>query len=290
VKIKFLVQDIETIPETEIAGEWIKERDELIEGGKKDPFPPIVYHKVITVGMLALDDKLHAIKGGCAAGGLAGGKSEKEMIERWSSVIANEGGAPLRMVDWYGRGFDVPVLQTRAFRYGIPLPWYFGLLPDNKGGRSQWSKEYRDRYQGHHMDLSELWTGKGAFPRPHLAELAKLMGLPGKMDGDGGKVYDTWKNFRHCIHVAEGKQTGPAPTPEQSETWRKKAVELAQEIDTYCMRDVFQTAFIFQRYSYLAGDIDINGYREAARNLLAYVRGFDGKFAERVDQHALLME
>ena len=267
MKIKYLVHDIETIPEAEIAGTWDSERAALVEKGKEDPFPPISYHKVITIGMLALDDKFHAIKGGCAAGGLAGGKSEKEMIERWSSVITNEGGEPLRLVDWNGRGFDAPVLQTRAFRYGIPLPWYFGLQLDNRGQRSQWSKEYRDRYAGAHDDLAELWTGRGGFPRPHMADLARLIGLPGKVGIDGSKVYETWKNFRQT-----------------------NAIDTAKQIDRYCMQDVIQTAFIFQRYHFLTGTLNLEAYRAAAQNLMGYTRGIDAKFADQIDQHVLLMD
>jgi predicted PolB exonuclease-like 3'-5' exonuclease len=288
--IKYLVQDIETIPETELATNWEKEREALELAGKKDPFPPLAYHKVITIGMLTLDDGLMPVKAGCAAGGVAGHQSEREMIARWSAVIENGGGAPLRMVDWYGRGFDVPVLQTRAFRYGIPMTWYFGLQPDNRGEKSQWSKEYRDRYAGAHDDLCEAWTNRGSFTKPHMADLARLMGLPGKIDGDGAKVYDLWKNFRHCMNVAEGKQTGPAPTPEQSETWRNKAVGIAQEIDTYCMQDVLQTAFILQRLQYMAGKIGIGHYERAASALLAFVEKTDKVLFEKIDAQAVLLK
>jgi predicted PolB exonuclease-like 3'-5' exonuclease len=282
MKIKYLVHDIETIPETEIAGTWDSERAALVENGKEDPFPPLAYHKVITIGMLALDDKFHAIKGGCAAGGLVGGKSEKEMIERWSSVVANEGaGPPLRMVDWHGRGFDVPVLQTRAFRYGIQLPWYFGLQPDNRGEKSSWSKEYRDRYAGAHDDLAELWTGRGAFAKPRMADLARLIGLPGKVGIDGSKVYETWKNFQWA------KKDGEA---QNDQVRIAQGLELARQIDRYCMQDVIQTAFIFQRYHYMTGTLSLDAYRAAAQNLIGYTRGVDPKFAEQIDRFVLLME
>jgi predicted PolB exonuclease-like 3'-5' exonuclease len=287
--IKYLVQDIETIPETELAENWEKERAELELGGKKDPFPPLAYHKVITIGMLTLDADLLPVKAGCAAGGCAGGQTEREMIQRWSTVVANGDAAPLRLVDWYGRGFDVPVLQTRAFRYGIQMPWYFGLQPDNRGEKSHYSKEYRDRYKGAHDDLAEDWTNRGAFPRPHMADLARLMGLPGKVAGDGAKVYDLWKNFAHARNVAEGKQPGPG-TPEQYEAWRKKSVEIATEIDTYCMQDVFQTAFILQRLQYMAGKISIGHYQTAAESLLAFVGKADPVLREKIDAQAVLLK
>ncbi|TAL40515.1 MAG: hypothetical protein EPN91_12955 [Salinibacterium sp.] len=173
----------------------------------------------------------------------------------------------LRMVDWYGSRFDVPVLQTRAFRYGIPLTWLFGLQPDNRGGVSQWSKEYRDKYQGKHDDVSELWTNRGSFPRPHLESLAVLMGLPGKVEIDGSKVYETWKTI-------------------------PVNAEAAKSIDLYCMQDVIQTAFVFQRYHYLAGRLTLEKYRAAATSLLNWTSEAPGQaaFAAKIDRAAVLIE
>ncbi len=262
--MKYLVQDIETIPCSEIATEWTPTQAEIDRAKPNDPFPPIWAHKVLCIGMLALDDQMIPHKGGCAAGGLAGGKSEKEMVERWS--IASSGkmsnGNPLKLVDWNGRGFDVPVLQTRAFRYGIQMPWYFGKLLDNKGQKSSWSKEYRDRYGGWHLDVAELWTNKGAFVRPHMANLAMLMGLPGKVGIDGSQVYKAWQDGQFA------------------------------EIDTYCMQDVFQTAFIFMRFKYLSGKISLGSYTEAATALCDWIEKLPEHkdFFAQIDRAALLLE
>lgn len=263
--VKYLVQDIETIPETEIVDMWTPSEADKERYPDRDPFPPIWCHKVICIGMLALDEDFHPVKGGCAAGGLEGGKSEKEMIERWSNLASGkmwEQKQPLRMVDYNGRGFDVPVLQTRAFRYGIQLPWYFGLLPDNKGEISQWSKEYRDRYSGWHMDVQDLWTGRGAFRYPHLENLARLIGLPGKIGIDGSKVHQAWKDGKY------------------------------KEIDTYCMEDVFQTAFVFQRFNYMAGRLNLGRYQEAATALFEFIKksGPHAEFVEKIDRAALYCE
>lgn len=262
---KYLVQDIETIPETEIVDMWTPSEADKERYPDKDPFPPIWCHKVICIGMLVLDEKFKPVKSGCAAGGMRGGKSEKEMVQRWSSTASGElfkKDTPLRMVDYNGRGFDVPVLQTRAFRYGIPLPWYFGLLKDNKGGISSWSKEYRDRYNGWHMDVQELWTGRGGFRYPHMANLARLMGLPGKVGIDGSKVHQAFRDKKFL------------------------------EIDTYCMQDVFQTAWIFQRFQFLKGTLTLDGYKEAATALYEHMDSDGGhtKFLEKVDKAALYLE
>lgn len=291
--IKYLVQDIETVPETEIQDMWIEERQALEAQGKKQDFPPIWAHKVICIGLLALDEKLCPVNGGCAAGGVSGGKSEREMIQRWSDVASgrhHEQAESLRMVDWNGAKFDVPVLQTRAFRYGVPLTWMFDLQPDNRGGVSQWSKEYRDKYGGKHDDVSEIWTNRGTFIKPHLANLAKLMGLPGKVGIDGSKIHDTWKEYNHALQLANGKQPGSS-TPEQLQTGRTKAVEIAAKIDTYCMEDVIQTAFVFQRFRYLSGKLTLEEYRTAATELLDWTaaRKEHGEFMAKVDRNNLLL-
>jgi predicted PolB exonuclease-like 3'-5' exonuclease len=263
--IKYLVQDIETIPESEIVDMWTPSAADKERYPEKDPFPPIWCHKVICIGMLALDEKFHPQKGGCAAGGLQGGETEKAMVERWSHLASGapwELKQPLKMVDYNGRGFDVPVLQHRAFRYGVQLPWYFGLLKDNQGKISSWSKEYRDRYNGWHLDVQELWTGRGGFRYPHMANLACLMGLPGKVGIDGSKVYQAWKDKQF------------------------------KEIDTYCMQDVYQTAMIFQRFQYLKGTLDLDGYRSAIQATLDFIGKQEGNedFLGQVDKAALLLE
>lgn len=264
--IKYLVQDIETIPESEIASMWDPATAPAnTRYPEKEPFPPIWAHKVVCIGMLALEPNLHPKKGGCAAGGAAAKNGEHAAISRWSEAVSGHmwgQDRPLKMVDYNGRGFDVPVLQTRAFRYGIPLPWYFGLLPDNKGTISNYSKEYRDRYGGWHRDVQELWSNRGASRYPHLENLAKLMGLPGKCGFDGSDVHQAYK---------DGKLA---------------------EIDRYCMEDVFQTAFVFQRYHLLSGKIDLEKYRAAATALLDFIKKSDnhGPFLEAIDKAAVLLE
>lgn len=261
--IKYLVQDIEAIPETEVQDMWEEEQLKLAAQGKAHDFPPIWAWKVICIGMLALDENLLPVQGGCAAGGCKA--TERDMIQRWSDVVSGKmfkQDESLRMVDWNGAKFDVPVLQTRAFRYGIQLPWLFGLQLDNRGGISQWSKEYRDKYQGKHDDVSELWTNRGTFYKPHLANLARLMGLPGKVGIDGSKVHEAYK-----------------------------AGEL-DTIDRYCMQDVIQTAFVFQRFRYLSAKLTLEQYRAVAGELLKWVdaRAEHQDFAAKIDRSAVLLE
>lgn len=265
----YLVQDIEAVPENEILDMWLEEEKKREAEGKSTKMPDLWAFKIICIGMLVLDRDLKPVQGGCARGGVRGGQSERDMIQRWSDVASGKHThhpEPLRMVDWNGRAFDVPCLQTRAFRYGIQLDWLFGLQPDNRGQLSTWSKEYRDRYQGKHDDVAELWTCRGAFRQPHLANLARLMGLPGKVGIDGSKIHDVWKSI-------------------------PVNADAAAEIDIYCMQDVIQTAFVFQRFRYMSGKMTIDQYRAAAAALVLWTEKQEEHrgFVERIDRDALLL-
>lgn len=252
MSVRYLVQDIETIPESEVASEWKPSEDE-VKKSDGNPFPPIWAHRVITIGLLVLDENMIVKNDGCAHGGAAGGATEEEMVQRWADVASGlrSKTSAMRTVDFNGRRFDLPVLELRALRFGIPLDFLFGKLPDNRGGKSAFSRDYLDRYKGHHFDLADLISHYGAFKGPPLRILARLIGLPGKVGMDGGKTYDAWK---------EGK---------------------FGEIDTYCMQDVYQTAFLFMRWRYQTGEICLSTYRDAAKALL-------DRIASRPEHAALL--
>ncbi len=70
-----------------------------------------------------------------------------------------------RLVTFDGRGFDLPLLELAAFRYGIAARDYYLA---------------RDRYRGP-IDLTDWFTNFGAAPLAGgLDVLAKLLGKPGK--------------------------------------------------------------------------------------------------------------
>lgn len=228
---RYLVHDIETVPATEL--EWDASKAPPTSSGEP-PIPPVWAHRIVTIAMMPLDSRLIPT----APAYVARPATEPGMIATWSKAVTCHGRtAPLTIVDFNGRAFDLPVLQTRALRHGICLDWYFGLLPDNRGGISQWSKEYRDRYGGQHLDLREWWTNRG-FAATKLEHLAKLMGLPGKVGFDGSMVHDAWK---------AGEQ---------------------DRIDAYCASDVYQTALVFARLWLIAGKLSRDEYRAACMAML----------------------
>jgi predicted PolB exonuclease-like 3'-5' exonuclease len=89
-----------------------------------------------------------------------------------------------KIVTFNGRGFDLPLLELSAFRYGFPAKDYFA-----RG---------RNRFNGD-LDLMDWMTNFGACRgfAGGLDLLAKLLGKPGKMDMKGDQVYELYKSGRY---------------------------------------------------------------------------------------------
>lgn len=121
------------------------------------------------------------------------------------------------LVSFNGRGFDLPVLEWAAFRYGIAAKHHFS----DRFGR-------RYRFGATHLDLQDWLTNHGACVLAGgLDLLSKLLGKPGKMSISGRDVYDLHR---------EGK---------------------VREINDYCMFDVLDTYFVFLRTRVLTGEVDL---------------------------------
>ena len=127
-----------------------------------------------------------------------------------------------KLVTFNGRGFDLPLLELCAFRYGLAIPDWFA-----EDARS--FDQPRNRYNtAAHFDLHEWLTNNGASRfNGGLSLAANLIGKPGKMDVAGHMVQDLWD---------AGKSA---------------------EIHDYCRGDVLDTYFIFLRSRVAAGDIDL---------------------------------
>jgi predicted PolB exonuclease-like 3'-5' exonuclease len=96
-------------------------------------------------------------------------------------------------------------------------------------------RDYRYRYSElGHIDLADVLSDYGAARRASLDTMAQLVGMPGKMEVDGSMVETMYEQGR------------------------------IEEIRTYCLHDVVQTAFVFLRAELLRGRIDIGQYRERA--------------------------
>lgn len=127
------------------------------------------------------------------------------------------------LVTFNGRGYDLPVLEFAAFRYGISLPAWFNV-------ESRSFEQARNRYNiDFHMDLMDLFSNFGATRiSGGLNLLANLIGKPGKIGVDGSQVQGMYD---------DGK---------------------AEEINDYCRCDVLDTYFVFLRSRVLLGKITLD--------------------------------
>lgn len=123
-------------------------------------------------------------------------------------------------VTFNGRGFDLPLMELAAFRYGISLKkWFSG------GGYSA----RRNRYNKEsHLDLQDVLTNYGA-ARCHggLHLVANLIAKPGKLGMRGDQVQEQFNRGN------------------------------LMAISNYCRCDVLDTYFVFLRMRTVMGDWDV---------------------------------
>jgi predicted PolB exonuclease-like 3'-5' exonuclease len=120
----------------------------------------------------------------------------------------------------------------------------------------------RHRYSEEgHLDLCDLLSDHGATRSLSLDAAARVIGLPGKVGVDGSQVEGLYKAGR------------------------------LEEIKTYCLADVAQTALLFLRFRLLQGVMGQADYRRRAADLMAALRQ-DHRLAEvvgLVDDRRLLL-
>ncbi|MGA2621781.1 MAG: 3'-5' exonuclease [Thermoguttaceae bacterium] len=140
------------------------------------------------------------------------------------------------LVSFNGRGFDLPLLELAAFRYGLSLPGWFQSSP-------RASEQLRNRYNtASHLDLCELLTNFGSSRFTGGLNLAaNLLGKPGKMDVQGDMVQDLYN-------------TG----------------KLA-EINDYCRCDVLDTYFVFLRTRVLLGQLPLETEQQIVNETKAWL-------------------
>ena len=231
----YLVFDIETRVDKELVKEvydpensltldqaYDTARDQILErSGQQSDFFPVPFHIPIAISTLHADEKYRIRSLGCSG---ADRFSEAEMISRfWQAFESAQ-----TLITFNGRGFDLPVLETRALKYGLSLPRYFAT---GQGRNTYRGSRYSDAY---HIDLCDFLSNFGAaYRRNSLNVLSKLIGLPGKYTIAGEDVEYLFRQGR------------------------------LKEINQYCMTDVLQTFLLFLRVELLRGKLDAGGYREA---------------------------
>jgi predicted PolB exonuclease-like 3'-5' exonuclease len=233
--INYLVFDIETRVDKDLVKEvydpensltleqaYDTARDQIMEkSGQQSDFFPIPYHIPIAISTLQADEKYRIRALGCFG---ADKYPEAEMVSRFWQAFDNA----QTLITFNGRGFDLPVLETRALKHGLALPRYFATGQSKNTYRGS---RYSDAY---HIDLCDFLSNFGAaYRRNSLNVLAKIIGLPGKYTIAGEDVEYLYR---------QGRQ---------------------KEINQYCMTDVLQTYLLFLRVELLRGKLDNSAYQGA---------------------------
>jgi len=231
-EIKYLVFDIESVPDSklikmvrypdlDISGQEAigKFQSEILENsnGQSD-FIPVTFQLPVSVciakvredfsfaGIVSLDE----------------GKFRASEMTRlfWHGVENLYNHAS--MVTFNGRGFDVPLMELMAYRYGYTVKRHF---------KDKWAG--RNRFSTKHIDLQDWISNYNAIRvNGGLNLLAKIIGKPGKMSTKGDDVHGLYN---------EGKM---------------------EEINNYCIHDVMDTYFVFLRTRVLLGELTIEKEQE----------------------------
>ncbi|HYG67438.1 MAG TPA: 3'-5' exonuclease [Anaeromyxobacteraceae bacterium] len=180
---RFVTLDLETVPDETLVsavdgvpGRPYAEQlrrvvaDRRARTGGRSDFLPLPYHRPVAACLLeAVEDGGILRVTDVSAWADRAGEDESAFLSRIWDRIA---GAAL--VTFHGRGFDLPVLELRSLKHGIPTPaWFAGA---RRGGSPD------------HLDLKELLSAQGAASPAPLDLYAKLVGLPGKEDVAGEDV------------------------------------------------------------------------------------------------------
>ena len=146
----------------------------------------------------------------------------------------NEGGIEKftpRLISWNGGGFDLQVLHYRGLIHGARAPRYWDMGDGNYDDSREFKwNGYINRYHTRHLDLMDLLALYQPRANAPLDDLAKLMGFPGKLGMEGGKVWDAW---------LRGEIAG---------------------IRDYCETDVMNTYLVFLRFRLMRGEITRGEY------------------------------
>lgn len=161
---------------------------------------------------------------------------EAELIERFFEGI--ERFCP-DLVSWNGAGFDLPVLHYRALKAGVQAARYWETGDEDAAFRYN---NYLGRFHWRHIDVMDVLSGYQPRARASLADVAALLGLPGKLGFSGAQVWDAYL-----------------------------AGDLVR-IRQYCETDVLNTYLIFLRFQLLRGKLTPERYAEELERTRALLR------------------
>lgn len=229
---RLLCLDIETVPDrTLVPADW-----------PADKFPKPLWHKIVAISFVEAkikrsketDREVYAVTA-CRSGGEPDW-DERQLLQAFWREFAK---SPARVVTWNGKGFDLPVLRLRSMVHGLSAEvWH-------RSG-SKWEC-YTQRYAPDwHCDLMEQLTDYGACAKMGLDEVARAMGLPGKVGGHGSEVE---------AMIGRGD------------------LDLVRN---YCDNDCLNLMALYARFCLLTGRTDNDGYDASLRSLTYYLEAEQG--------------
>lgn len=239
-KLKYLLFDVESIPDGELIAKTKYHdrnytsdqavamfRQELLDETGKD-FIPFTYHLPVALVIAKIRDDFSLMEI----------VSLDEPLHRPEAITKNfwlgwEKYAHPTLVTFNGRGFDIPLMELSAYRFGISAPAWFNLY-------DRTYSQNRNRYNlDAHLDLHEILTNFGStWFRGGLNLAAAILKKPGKIDVQGDMVLEMHRQGR------------------------------LNEISEYCRCDVLDTYFVFLRLQVLMGRLDL----AAEQDLIAKTR------------------
>jgi predicted PolB exonuclease-like 3'-5' exonuclease len=241
--VNTLVFDIETVPDVALGrrlyglqdlpdAQVAKAMFALRRQDTGGEFLPLEQHRVVAISCALRSGDGFTL---WSLGDLA--TPEAELVQRFFDGI--EKYSP-ELVSWNGAGFDLPVLTYRALAAGVQAPRYWERGDGDPEFRYN---NYLSRYHWRHTDLMDVLSGFQNRGRSSLANIACLLGLPGKLGFDGSQVWDAW-------------QGGNLPG-----------------IRRYCETDVLNTWLVYLRFAQLRGQLSRPQYAEEVARVRAWLQG-----------------
>ncbi len=240
-EVKYLVFDIESVPDVELIKKVkysnleiedqaavVRFQEEILtNSGGLTTFIPVTFQYPVSICVLKVREDFTIVD-------LASLDEPhfrpREMVRLfWMGVEKQYSNATL--ITFNGRGFDIPLLEMMAFRYGFTVQRHF---------KDKYAARYR--FGTKHIDLHDWLSNYNAVRlQGGLDLLAKVLGKPGKMETKGEEVYDMF---------LQGK---------------------LKEINEYCIHDVLDTYFVFLRTRVLLGELAIEREQEIVQSAKVFI-------------------
>ena len=237
-----LVFDIETVPDVDLGRRLLgleglsdaqvaKAMYAARRQENGSDFLPLEQHRVVAIACLLRRGATLKV---WSLGDLQ--SSEAELIGRFFDGIDRYSPD---LVSWNGSGFDLPVLHYRALKAGVQAARYWESGEEDSSFRFN---NYLSRYHWRHLDLMDVLSSFQGRARASLADMAALLGLPGKLGFSGAQVWDA---------VLAGEL--PA-------------------VRNYCETDVLNTYLVLLRFELFRGRLDPTGYESELQRLRDWLR------------------